>query len=239
MERTSKGRPRATADLPELRSAVQQNGSGNKPNRQQVQLLGQLGHRDPDPETGPTVPRHPTVNGRAPEAIEKALRLLNDGKSVREVAAVTGLSKSKVGRLRSKYSVGRGTPLGQSDPIDPANRVSQTPSTSPVARTRGFDGVPEINSLWFSNLTDAERTRFVDGVGLWHLLLAAPQDHREAFLDRLRTWTTAQARKAVVAASAPAPTSTDFPDLPDFLDRRRELRSHTTIKISTSRREST
>ena len=213
MERTSKGLPRATAGLSGLCSAAQQNGSGKntKPNRQ-VQFLGQLGHGDPDPETGPTVPRRPTVTGDAPEAVARCL--LNDGKSVREVAAATGLSKSKVGRLRS---MGRGTPVGQSDPTDPAGAVSQAPSTPRVTKRRGFDGVPEINSLWFSNLTDAERARFVDGVGLWNLFLAAPEDHRSAFLDRLRTWTTALARKAVVAAS---PTGTDFPDLPDFLDCR-------------------
>jgi hypothetical protein len=155
----------------------------------------------------------------APEAIEKALRLLNDGKSVREVAAATGLSKSKVGRLRSKYSGQSGTPEGHLDRSPPTPEVSQAAVAPRVTARRGFDRVPEINSLWFSDLSEAERTRFVDAVGLWNLLLAAPEDHREAFLDRLRTWTTAQlARKAVATASAPA--STGFPELPDFLDRR-------------------
>jgi Homeodomain-like domain-containing protein len=154
----------------------------------------------------------------------EALDLLASGKSVREVAAATGLSKSKVRRLRSKYSGQSGTPAGHLDRSPPTPEVSQAAVAPPVTARRGFERVPEINSLWFSDLSEAERTRFVDAVGLWNLLLAAPEDHREAFLDRLQSWLRAEGNRIRNPAARSAPGS-GFPDLPDFLDRRRGGRS--------------
>jgi hypothetical protein len=226
MERTRKHPALATPGAPGLCSAAQQNGSGSntKPNRQQVQLLGQLGHRDADPDASLTVPSSPSLTGYTSPAVLHAIGLLQSGKSVREVAAATGLSKSTVGRLRAKQAAGGGTPLGQRDPSNPSDGVSQAPCAPPLTKGRGFDRVPEINSLWFSDLIDAKRSRFVDGVGLWNLFLAAPEDHREAFLDRLRSWLRAEQTRIRNPAARSTPGA-GFPDLPDFLDRRRGGRS--------------
>jgi hypothetical protein len=81
----------------------------------------------------------------------------------------------------------------------------------------GSIDIPDLNSLTlWSEATERDRRRFVDAVGLFHLLEAAPADHRKHFL--------AEVRKPV--PPPPPRPSFDFGDLgiPNFL-LRRELTS--------------
>src|SRR5260370_8599321 len=150
-----KGLPLARAGRSGLCSPAQQNGSGNiEPDRQQVHLLLQLGHSDPDPEPGPTVPSRSSLNDHASRVIVEALDLLASGKSVREVAAATGLSKSKVGRLRSKYSGQSGTPVGHLDRSPPTPKGSQAAVAPPLTARPRSDRLPGTNSHVLPPLTD-------------------------------------------------------------------------------------
>jgi len=152
--------------------------------------------------------------------------------SNREIARRCGTSHVFVGKLRSRC---RGvvtktvtTSRSQEDPVRGGNgRVEAATAASRVVppRTKACEP-PALNSLdcWVL-ATPEERTKFVDAVGLNAFYASAPEDHRAAFLARLRCElehkpdVEPSPEMQVYVAQIEQTLPGEVPDVPDFLRR--------------------
>jgi hypothetical protein len=135
--------------------------------------------------------------GTYTDTATRLLDLLADpnhaGLSSREIARRLEIDHRYVGGFRAALAaVGYG-PAGCEGLVDPgwgpastARSAASAPPPSGTQSTRGHTivGEPPAPNSWdcWLQATDRERTKFVDAVGLHHLLAAAPPDHRAAFL---------------------------------------------------------
>jgi hypothetical protein len=103
-------------------------------------------------------------------------------------------------------------------PAAAASRPWHTPSTP--GHSVAFER-PALNALdCWALATEVERAKFVDAVGLDHLLAVAPADHRDAFLRSLIA-------QRFLTAPSPRPAQPKFDisdglDIPNVLRRIRE-----------------
>jgi hypothetical protein len=101
--------------------------------------------------------------------------------SNREIARRIGCGATLVNELRRVHARG-------SETLPPPGVHARTPGPdrAPPRLPRKAFEAPPLNSLHcWDDATPAERTKFVDAVGLWNLLDAAPADHRAAFVAGL------------------------------------------------------
>jgi hypothetical protein len=119
------------------------------------------------------------------------------GLSAREIRRRTGFDHRYIVGFRVALDAIAWSPPPPAAPV--AAKVVTSPSGLPRAPcwppsgTRSTPGhtvagePPALNSwdCWVM-ATEREKTKFVDAVGLFHLLAAAPADHRDAFLKQVR-----------------------------------------------------
>jgi len=97
----------------------------------------------------------------------------------REIARRVGCGATLVNKLRKVHARGSEAPLE-------AQVRTPEPDRAPPRMPRKAFGAPPLNALHcWHDATPAERTKFVDAVGLWNLFNAAPEDHQAAFVARL------------------------------------------------------
>ena len=158
--------------------------------------------------------------------------------SNRELARRSGFDHHYVAGFRAALALTKwgppdhggknGSDLGPTLNDYPVNLIGRLPpSATPGTPGHTVDGQPTALNSWncWVRATERERSKFVDAVGMHALLAAAPPDHREAFRRAVVAEVKAEADQARRNAEA-SDTSKRTGDLsiPDFLDRRKEMR---------------
>jgi hypothetical protein len=155
----------------------------------------------------------------------------NAKRSAREITRQTGLDHRYIAGFRAAL-VARGAVQGVGPTADGPSAGEgrgTTPEPPQQARYAASSGTksspghtaamePAALNSWdcWALATDEERRRFVDAVGLRHLYAAAPEDHRQAFIQRVLS-EIAPLPAEVTEAQPPAAPAADLDRIPEFL----------------------
>jgi hypothetical protein len=171
--------------------------------------------------------------------------------SNRELARRSGFDHHYVAGFRAALALTEWGPLDRggkhgsdlgptlnSHPVDLVGRLP--PSGTPCTPGHTVAGHPPALNSWhfWVRATERERTKFVDAVGLHHLLAAAPPDHRDAFRRAVVVAVTADAEAEDLRRARASDTGEDLGipadlSIPSFLLRAREDATSTSTSMGT------